>query len=907
MLPGDKIGHYRIVSKIGEGGMGEVYLAEDAKLGRRVALKVLPPGVASDNDRMLRFEHEAKSASALNHPNIITIYEINDEDGRLFIAMEYVEGQTLAKKIKRKELDLRKSLDVAIQIAAALAAAHQANVIHRDIKPDNIILRPDGIAKVLDFGLAKLTEKTSAYDLETLTTLVKTSPGLIMGTVGYMSPEQSRGKVVDGRSDIFSFGSMLYEILSGKRPFTGENEVDVIASIIHQEPVPLSGLVPGIPSQLELIVRKTLRKNRDERYQTFPELLADLKDVRQELTLESNSGRAQINTNDIDTAMITGDAFTRPLTESNGYGSSHGFIRDVISKEVRLYSVITVGIILAALFAIGFVATKWYRSSPDAESFQTMRLSKLTATGNITSGQAAVSPDGKFIAYAVQEAGEQSLWVKQTASASSVQIIPPANLNYKGITFSPDSAFVYYASDEKTNIPSIFQIPALGGVPRKLVMNADGPIGFSPDGSRFSFVRKQNALMSANIDGSDVKTIAEVSNGKILNRTSWSPDGDTIVAAIFLPEDSRDHLIEIDTDSGREREFPSPPWLRLRGVAWLPDSSGVIVNGRDPETQILQVWRISYPEGQVTRVTNDLSNYQGVSLTNDGQTLVSTQQNFLSNIWIGLRPETPAKITSEVGRDEGMSGVALAPDGRIVYTTRIKENQDLWIINRDGSGNRQLTFNVKSNFSPVITPDGRNIVFVSTRAGNLGIWRMDIDGENSMPLTSDPGSEAEPSVSPDGRWVVYSVTDSANKTTIWKVGIGGGTPVQLTKVESGRPVVSPDGKFAACEFGEVTPDSPVKLAIIPIDGGPPAKLFDLPLVLKSRVFRWAPDGKSLIYFDSRDRVHNLWSQPLDGGVPKQLTDFKADRIFRFDVSPNGEFVFARGTDASDVVMISNFR
>ena len=907
MLADSIIGRYRIVSKIGEGGMGEVYLAEDAKLGRRVALKILPAKVASDTDRMLRFEHEAKSASALNHPNIITIYEINDEDGALFIAMEYVEGQTLAKKIKNKDFDLRKTLDIAIQIAAALAAAHEANVIHRDIKPDNIIVRPDGLVKVLDFGLAKLTEKVSAYDLEALTTLVKTSPGLIMGTVGYMSPEQARGKIVDGRSDIFSFGSMLYEMLSGKRPFTGENEVDVIASIIHQEPAPLGDFVPNIPHGLETLIRKTLRKDRDERYQNVPELLADLKDLRQELTSEMNSGRQQTNTNDLNQVKITGDGFARASTNGGHSGFAANTVPELIRDEVRLHPLITAGIVLIALAAIGFVGSRWYKSLQVSESFQTMRMAKLTSTGNVVSGQAAVSPDGKLIAYVVQEAGEQSLWVKQTASASNVQIVPPANLNYKGITFSPDSAFVYYASDEKTSVPSVYQIPTLGGVARKLVTDADAPLCFSPDGSRFSFVRKQNSLMSANVDGGDVQTITKVSDGKLLNRTSWSPDGNTIVAAIFLPEDSRDHLIEIDVDSGAEQDLPSPQWLRLRGVAWLPDSSGVVVNGRDPDTQILQIWHISYPGGQASRVTNDLSNYQGISLTNDGRTIVSAQQSFLSNIWVGSSLESPTKITSEVGKDEGMSGVAWTPDGKIVYTTRIKENQDLWIINRDGSERRQLTFNLQSNFSPVVTPDGRTIVFVSTRAGNPKIWRMDINDENPVQLTSGPGSEAEPSLSPDGKWVVYSVTDSANKTTIWKVGIDGGTPVQLTKIESGRPIVSPNGKFIACEFGEATSTSSAKLAIIPIDGGPPVRLLDLPLIIKSRIFRWAPDGKALIYFDSRDRVHNLWSQPLDGSLAKQLTDFKADRIFRFDVSRNGEFVFARGTDSSDAVMITNFR
>lgn len=910
MLPEDKIGRYKIVSKIGEGGMGEVYLAEDAKLGRSVALKILPASVASDTDRMLRFEHEAKSASALNHPNIITIYEINDEDGALFIAMEYVEGQTLAKKIKNKEFDLRRTLDIAIQIVAALAAAHEANVIHRDIKPDNIIVRPDGLVKVLDFGLAKLTEKVSAYDLETLSTLVKTTPGLIMGTVGYMSPEQARGKNVDGRSDIFSFGSMLYEMLSGKRPFTGENEVDVIASILHKEPAPLNEVVTGIPHELETLVRRTMRKNREERYQTVPELLADLRDLRQELTDEVNTGGRQTNTNDLDQVKITDDRFARPLITDGQSLFAADTISGAIAKEVRLHPLIAAGIVLVALAAIGFIGSRLYKPSQRPESFQTMRFAKLTSTGNVASDYVAVSPDGKLIAYVVQEAGEQSLWVKQAATASNVKIVPPVDVSYKGIAFSPDSAFIYYSSGEKVNVPSIYQVPALGGTPRKLITDADGPISFSPDGTRFSFVRKENSLMSADLDGGAVQTIAKVSDGKILNRTSWSPDGNTIVAAIFLPEDSKDHLVEIDVNDGTEQPFPSPQWLRLRGVAWLPDSSGVIVSGRDPETQLSQIWLISYPGGQARKITNDLSNYQGLSLASDGQTVVSIQHNVLSNIWVGppLKSEDAAKITAEVGKDEGMSGVAWTPDGSVVYTTRLKENLDLWIVNRDGGEKRQLTFSSQNNFSPAVTPDGRTIVFVSTRAGNPGIWKMDADGGNAIQLTDNNGASVEPSLSPDGKWVVYQHVDRDNKATIWKISIDGGNPVQLTDTASGRPTVSPDGSWFACDFGEAKPNSPIKLAIIPINGGGSTRILDFPLVVKSRTFRWTSDGKSIIYCESRNKVDNLWSQSLDGRPPKQLTDFKADRIFRFDVSQkNDYFTFARGSDASDVVMINSFR
>ena len=300
MNTGDYLGRYRIVRKIGEGGMGEVFLAEDPKLARQIAVKVLSEDFASDSDRMARFVYEAISASSLNHPNIITIYEINDEHQPPFIAMEYVEGDTLGRRIKRSPLELHEMLDIAIQVSTALAAAHEANVVHRDVKPDNVILRPDGLVKVLDFGLAKQTAPRSITSFEEAyagVPEVKTHPGLVMGTVAYMSPEQARGKLVDSRSDIFSFGAMLYQMASGRLPFVGENDIDVVGSILHKEPRPLSQSNRVVPHDLEQVIKKALRKNRDERYQTMRELLADLKELREEFWHDSKKNARVSNGN----------------------------------------------------------------------------------------------------------------------------------------------------------------------------------------------------------------------------------------------------------------------------------------------------------------------------------------------------------------------------------------------------------------------------------------------------------------------------------------------------------------------------------------------------------------------------------------------------------------------------------
>ena len=295
LSPNSTLSHYRIVSKIGAGGMGEVYLAEDTKLDRQVALKILPREFAEDNDRMNRFVREAKSASALNQPNIITIHEIGETGGTHFIASEYIQGETLHALLQQRSLDLKTTLDVAIQVASALNAAHRAGIIHRDIKPENVMIRPDGLVKVLDFGIAKLSgKKTDTTDKEAATALKQqgTSPGVIIGTANYMSPEQARGKEVSAQSDIFSFGIVLYEMVTGQRAFKGENALDVIGAILHKEPTPLRQLSPQLPNEIERIINKTLRKDPEARYQTAGDLLTDLKDVKQELEFKDKLERS---------------------------------------------------------------------------------------------------------------------------------------------------------------------------------------------------------------------------------------------------------------------------------------------------------------------------------------------------------------------------------------------------------------------------------------------------------------------------------------------------------------------------------------------------------------------------------------------------------------------------------------
>jgi len=910
MFVDGKIGRYKIVSKIGSGGMGEVYLAEDSKLDRKIALKILPADVASDSERMHRFVHEAKSASALNHPNIITIYEINDEQDVPFIAMEYVTGETLAKALRGgRPIELKRGLDIAAQVAGALGAAHEAGVVHRDIKPDNIIVRPDGLVKVLDFGLAKLTENDGLSDPEAETIAHRTNPGMILGTASFMSPEQARGKEIDGRSDIFSYGTLLYHMLTGRLPFVGENYIDVIASILHNEPPPFSATVTGIPSSIETLVRKCLRKNRDERFQTVKELLADLKDIRQELELDVRSGQRVSLVSSNLLVQPTDDGLQAPFSTDGHTPLNTSSISQILMAEARLHPVrVVLGAVLflAVVAGFGVGISRLTATSIATAAFQNMRFAKITSTGNVVTEQIAISPDGKFVVYVAYEDGKQSIWVKQAEAPSSIQTVPPSDVDYRGLSISRDANHVYYIARVASGETTLYKMPVLGGVPRKLFSDIIGPVSFSADGKQISFVRDETKLMVANIDGTGVRQLTDGPNAVRFLNSTWSPDSSKIMASVYSPIDNLCRLIEVSVADGAVKPMRGPDWIRISGLAWLPTGEGVVLTGRDLETQLSQVWFVSYPDGESRRITNDLGNYLGLSLSFDGQAIASVQQNRITNIWTttqkaGYHSE---RVTANVGRDEGMSGVAWMPDGRIAHTVRATALQDIWISDRNGS--QQLTFNARANFSPAVSRDGKAIAFVSTRAGGPDIWKMDSNGENQVSLTNQEGIEGEPEFTPDGKWVIYQLTDLGNRSSIWKVSVDGGDPIPLIKDECARPEISPDGQTIACMYGEPRSGISTQMALYPISGGAFQRIINLPHVMRSRVFRWSGDGKSILYIDGRNRIDNIWSQPIAGGEPRQLTFFESNRIYRFDVSPsNGDLVLSRGSESSDAVMVTN--
>ncbi len=929
---GTTLGRYEIRSLIGVGGMGEVYLAHDTQLRRPVGLKLLPANFTLDEDRLRRFEQEAYAASALNHPNILTIYEIGHVDATRFMAMEYVEGETLRQHISRSHssasegqpgtgIKLFEALDIAIQIASALAASQTAGIAHRDIKPENIMLRRDGYVKVLDFGLAKLTERPETTDTEAPTrAMVNTSPGSVMGTVNYMSPEQAAAHTVDSRSDIWSLGVVLYEMITGRVPFEGPTPSHVIVAILEKEHSPLSRYMSEVPEALEWIVTKALTKDRDDRYQTAREMLTDLRRLKQRLDAGAELERS-----------IAPDAHGNPhitLSGVRGGSTMSGFPLDprttqfgaaptVSSAEYIAQGIgrhkIAAGLGLVLLLAVVASGAVWWwkqHASHAPRTFGKTRFTQLTNTGK--ANVATISPDGKYVVHVINDGTLTSLWVRQVATSSNVQIVAPSESRYVGLTFSRDGNYVYYVVYEKNSpLGVVNQIPVLGGTPRKLVEDVDTPVTFSPDGKRFAWIRQfpqsgETALFVANSDGSGQQKIAARQRpGRFLAgiRTgpAWSPEGETVACPVAGPEDGvdRSKVVLVDLKTGAETDASPHRWANLQQVIWAPNNGGLILTGQEQQGGTNQIWHVNQPRGEVERITSDLNNYNGVSVSADGSTIATVQSQVSSSVWFAPASDSNSATKVTSGTNEGGIGLAIMPDGRIIYTAFGPGTADLFVAKADGTDSRQLTSSASLNVFPAVSPDGRTIVFVSTRTGAPHIWRMDSDGANARQITNGIG-ETDPDISPDGKWIIFQ---NVSESGLWKVPIEGGEASKITDKLTSQTAISPDGKLIACRYREQDL-SPFQLGLIDFATGQTVKTMDLPPT--ERNLDWTSDGRAVAYVDSRGGVSNIWSQPIDGGAPRQLTNFKSDLIFAFDLSRDGkQIVLSRGNISNDVVLIAD--
>jgi len=907
LMLNETIGHYRILRQLGSGGMGLVYEAEDTKLGRRVALKFLLETSLRDPAATERFLREARSASAMNHPGICTIYAIEEQDGRTYIAMELLEGESLDQLLAVGPVSIAKAAELGIEVADALDSAHKKGIIHRDIKPANIFLTQRGTAKILDFGLAKLMVPEASNEGETiaeLETAFQTTPGTAVGTIAYMSPEQARGEVLDARSDLFSFGAVLYQMITGALPFPGSTTAVIFGNILHTAPVSPVQLNSAVPPEFERILNKLLEKDRDFRYQVAAEVRADLKRLLRELDPArppSDSSVTATRTASGSVAVLPSGSLPSPQTPKPASGSA--LVQAAQQNKFRTGAILA--LVIAVLVAVGYGAYQFV-SMQKHQPFEKFTIENVSNNGHVS--QAAISPDGKYLLQALEEKGLKSLWLHHIPTGSNKEVVEPAATSYNGLTFSPDGNYIYFVRrDEQEEAYSVlFSAPVLGGNPRILIKDVDSPITFSPDGLHFAFLRELHNsptwdLLLAKADGTLEKRI--FANQTVISDShvpSWSPDGKTILIPIVQPnKDNIGGFLHVDATSGKMETGNIAADRIFYNAVWLPSSTGIIVNSRQIAVGSLksQIGYMSLPDGELHSLTADTNDYEGLSLSKDGKTLAAIQSRLRFELSIGdlsdLDHARPISLSSQLSIwrwDWFPNGTLLLP-----------QSGTFKVVTPDGK-ETVLTSDTKHISDQVsVCGDGRYVVYREvgrTSAASANLWRIDADGTNEKQLTSGLNEQA-PTCSRDGKWVYY--VDNGDKRFVKRVPVDGGSPETIVHKDVFYFSLSPDGKsVASIELREL--DHKLVLRLDSTEGGQMTYHNVDQRALPGQI-AFTPDGKSVAYLVRERGVDNLWLQPLDGGPYRQMTHFTKDQIFRFVFSPDGtKLAIERGAQESDAVL-----
>ncbi len=934
---GATLGRYVIRTRIGVGGMGEVYLAEDASLGRKVALKIMPPEIADDANRVRRFVQEAKAASALTHPNILTVFEIGDSQGSKYIATEYIRGVTLGLRMRQQPpLMLIEALDIALQAASALGAAHEAGIIHRDIKPENIMIRDDGLVKVLDFGLAKLltfdevpggNEKDTllAGSAEAVGSAPRTDPGILMGTVSYMSPEQARGRALDTRTDIFSLGIVLYELFAGRRPFVGEGHLDQISSILKDDPLPLRQVSPSVPRELERIVNKTLRKDRDHRYQHIKDLEIDLADIREELKFEAKLNKT------VDQAVpaaVTEQGGNRPtLTES--LSSTRRF--------TLLHAIIFIFI------SAGIVAAVWTFSSSlgirrtSGAAMKTAEIASWSSAPGEIFATARFSPDAKMIAFASTKSGGKNIWVTQTTSKEGIQVTDDAFSNTDPIWSPKGDEIAFFSqrsgsTDGHPGSTGIWRVSALGGgSPRAVGPVKDGSASLRrwTESGKIYF-QSGGELHSIDVgSGASQQVTFLTGQGRVL----WVDiaDDEKSLAYAFSSEGSWSlHVNNLAMTAPAEIAKGTGP---VRGFVWVPTKNRFFIS-----PQIDGVYQTSLIDGSgaPVQLTSADSDSVVVEASNDGRSVITSSAKEGSDVW---KVSVADGVESPVIRDlNAKLWPAVSPDNQKVIFQSIRnlnrgsnlfEGGLLEIpVHPKGSAGTPTVIADKAAL-PAWSPRGDRIAFLRKTGDTLGLITADAAGGGERTLLQEGIPIVAYSVSPynivqtnpfawspDGAGIAV-VTIKGGISDMKLVSIADGGERSLTKNTDSAisfycPVWSSDGKRLAFQFQKKNPqaDKPPLAGLGVIDLSSSSFAFIIESDKPIRLIGWTPDENSLIFAETQRRAEGLppettLKQAAVSGV--SVSDIRVlKNVYYYNISLSGDrklMAFAGRNEEKDDIWV----
>jgi len=857
--PGTKLGPYEIQSPLGAGGMGEVYRARDTRLGRDVAIKVLPEALAKDADRLRRFEQEARTVAALNHPNLVGIHDIGAHDGAPFLVSECLEGQALREKLNSGPLPVRLVIEYALGMAQGLAAAHEKGIVHRDLKPENVFVTRDGRVKVLDFGLAKLVRPEESHEIGVTLTSLGTSPGMVMGTVGYMSPEQVRGEPSDARSDIFSFGAVLYEMLTGKRAFKRETSAETMSAILREEPPELSGTGWQGPLALQRILVRCLEKNVEQRFQSASDLA---------FAIESLS------------ATSTAKIVSQP-------------------KSRRAW----MPWVIAALLVVGTVVREMVR--PAAAPLNPLENAHFTRVTNFESVEAAISPDGRFVALISDHDGAFDVWLSQVGTGRLINLTQgkagPLPGPLRTVGFSGDGSEIWLGSGDVGM--RLRLLPLTGGTPRNFLGEEAANLAWSPDGERIVYHTFGNGdpMFVADRSGANARRIFGDQPGIHNHFPTWSPDGRWIYFVHGTPATKQMDLWRIDPDgkhaerlTQRNTDIAYPAPVGNRTVFYV---------ARDGDGSGPWLWAFDLKRRDSLRASVGLEQYTSVEASADGRKLVATISNPVAGLWSvpilnrlveehDVKPFTVPTVRALAPRFGGASLFYLSSLGTGDGLWRLRDGQvtEIW----KGADDALLE-------TPAVSRDGGRVAIVLRRNGKRQLHVLSADGAELQPIAEGIDVQGSSSWSPDGRWIVTG-GNAANGPGLFKIPLEGGPAVRVVAGPALNPVWSPDGSLIVYAGTNVRSFAPL-LAVHP--DGTSVELPQISLRRLGERVRFLPDGKSLIYMQGLLASQDFWLLDLAYMKSRPLTRLQNRAGMRtFDITSDGkQIVFDRLRENSEVVMI----